>query len=116
MIPQEFETAVYAAVAGLTVGGIIKLINKFIDSDKTELSTHILLRKELREELDAVKAELHDIKLELDEWKHKYFRQMQLTNELKLEIITLTDDFTEHKKRTGSFLISEEEVDLPLDI
>jgi hypothetical protein len=41
---------------------------------------------------------------------------MQLTNELKLEIITLTDDFTEHKKRTGSFLIPEDGDNLPLDI
>jgi hypothetical protein len=111
MIPQEFEAAIYAAVAGLVVGGIIKLINKFIDSDKTELSTHILLRKELREELDAVKTELHQIQIELDEWKHKYFQQVQLTNELKLEIITLTDDFTEHKKRTGSFLVPKERAD-----
>jgi hypothetical protein len=111
MIPQEFEAAIYAAVAGLAVGGIIKLINKFIDSDKTELSTHILLRKELREELDTVKTELHQIQIELDDWKHKYFHQVQLTNELKLELIALTDDFTEHKKRTGSFPISQERAD-----
>ena len=111
MIPQEFEAAIYAAVAGLAVGGIIKLINKFIDSDKTELSTHILLRKELREELDTVKTELHQIQLELDEWKHKYFDQVQMTNELKLEIINLTEDLNEHKKRTGNFSIAEENVE-----
>jgi hypothetical protein len=103
MIPKEFETAFYAGLAGLAVGGIIKLINKFIDSDKTELTTHVLLRKELREELDTVKVELHQIQLELDDWKHKYFDQVQLTNELKLEVLTLSEDLAEYKKRTDTF-------------
>jgi hypothetical protein len=107
MISEEFESAILAAIAGLAVGSIIKIFNKFIESDKTELETHIVLRKELREELDTVKAELSKIQLELDEWKHKYFDQVQLTNELKLELLNLTEDFSEHKKRTGGFSIED---------
>ena len=43
------------------------------------------------------------IQLELDDWKHKYFDQVQLTNELKLEVLTLSEDLAEYKKRTDTF-------------
>jgi Skp family chaperone for outer membrane proteins len=115
MIAQEFETAIYAAIAGVAVGGVIKLFNKFIESDKTELATHLALRKELREELDTVKAELHQIQLELDEWKHKYFDQVQTTNELKLEVLSLSEQLNEHKK-TMEWQVKNSESDSPLDI
>ena len=74
MIPNEFETAIYASLAGFVVGGVMKLITKFLERDKTELDMHVTLRKELREELDTVKKDLHRLQSEVDEWKQKYFR------------------------------------------
>lgn len=101
MLPTELLTAFYATVAGLVVGGIVKLISKVLDRKQTELTTHVTLRKELREELDSVKHELHKIQLELDEWKQKYFDQVQATNELKLAVINLNEELNEYKTITG---------------
>ena len=103
MIPNEFETAIYASLAGFVVGGVMKLITKFLERDKTELDMHVTLRKELREELDTVKKDLHRLQSEVDEWKQKYFDQVQLTNQLKLDIISLTDELSEYKRISGIF-------------
>jgi hypothetical protein len=112
MIPQEFQTAMYAAVSGMVIAGIVKLFNKFVESNSADLETHVALRKELREELDTVKTELRFIQTELDNWKLKYFDQVQLTNELKLELISLGDELREYKQSTEWTAIK---LDPPLD-
>jgi chromosome segregation ATPase len=103
MIPNEFETALYASMAGFVVGAVMKLVTKFLERDKNELDMHVTLRKELREELDTVKTDLHRLQSELDEWKQKYYDQVQLTNQLKLDIISLTDELGEYKRTSGIF-------------
>lgn len=112
MIPQEFQTAMYAAGAGTVVAALVKLFNKFVESNGTDLETHVALRKELREELDTVKAELRLIQTELDTWKLKYFDQVQVTNELKLELISLSEELREYKQSTEWTAIK---LDPPLD-
>lgn len=107
MLTTELFTALYATVAGLVVGSIIKLITKLLDRKQTELTTHVTLRKELREELDTVKLELQQLKFELDEWKQKYFDQVQATNELKLAVITLNEELTEYKSITGAYKLPD---------
>lgn len=92
-----------AAVAGVVVGGVIKIINKLLDRRKERLEEHIVLRKELREELDAVKEELHMLQKELDEWKEKYYSQVELTNALKLDVAKLTDELNEYKQISGMY-------------
>lgn len=94
---SEFSTVIYAAFAGFVVGAVIKLINRFLDRDKNELQMHVTLRKELREELDVVKSEVQRLQEELDEWKQKYYLQVELTNELKLAILNLNEELNEHK-------------------
>jgi hypothetical protein len=103
MIPNEFETALYASMAGFVVGAVMKLVTKFLERDKNELDMHVTLRKELREELDTVKTDLYRFQNELDEWKQKYYDQVQLTNQLKLDIISLTDELNEYKRISGIF-------------
>lgn len=98
---SQFSTATFAAIAGLIVGSAIKLIDKFFNKEKEKLDMHVTLRKELREELDTVKEELYHLQSELDEWKQKYFDQVQLTNELKLAIIQLNDELQEYKRLAG---------------
>lgn len=94
----ELTTAIYAAIAGLLVGAIIKFFNTISESGKSELETHLVLRKELREELDTVKEEIQRLQVELDEWKQKYYNQVEITGELKLAIVKLSDDLLEHKR------------------
>ncbi len=80
-----------AAKAGLAViiGGVfLKLIEKLWMS-KTVVDEHATLRKELREELDAVKEELAGMRKEIDEWREKYYHQVETTNELLYEVSVL---------------------------
>jgi hypothetical protein len=87
-----FNNAVYATVGALLVGGLVKLINHVTDRKKNYLEEHTILRKELREELDIVKRDLIRLQTELDEWKTKYYTQLEITNELKADILRLTDE------------------------
>jgi len=99
---DQFSSAVFATIGGFLVGAILKFSNKLFDRRKDNLQEHLELRKELREELDVVKEELHLLQKELDEWKEKYYHQVELTNSLKMDIIKLTDELEEYK-RTGTY-------------
>jgi chromosome segregation ATPase len=93
-----FVNAVYTTIAALFVGTLVKLINKVADRKKDNLEEHTILRKELREELDVVKKDLERLRTELDEWKEKYYAQVQETNSLKLDVINLTEELNEYKR------------------
>ncbi len=108
---NEIQTSVYAAVAGFVLGAFIKLINKYLDRDKTQLEIHTTLRKELREELDTVKEELHNLQKELDDWKEKYYHQVELTNELRMAIVRLNDELLEYKREiTEEHIVPEQPI------
>jgi uncharacterized coiled-coil DUF342 family protein len=71
------------------IGGVfLKLVEKLWMS-KTVVDEHAILRKELREELDAVKEELAGLREEVDEWREKYYHQVETTNELLFEVNVL---------------------------
>jgi uncharacterized membrane protein (DUF106 family) len=99
----QFNSALVATIAGFLVGAVIKLANKLFDGKKENLEEHLSLRKELREELDAVKEELYKLQQELNEWREKYYAQVELTNKLKLDILQLTDELTEYKRISGMY-------------
>jgi predicted nuclease with TOPRIM domain len=96
-ILSELPPTLYAIVAGLIIGTLVKVINKGLDRSKNKLDEHLSLRKELREELDAVKKELYALQDEVDEWKQKYYAQLQLTAELRIAVMKLTDELEEYK-------------------
>lgn len=107
---EEILPAVYATVAGFFIGILVKVVDRVLDKRKNTLEEHLALRKELREELEAVKQEvytLHDanrnIMSELDEWKEKYYTQLQITQELRLDVLRLTEELEEYKRITGQF-------------
>lgn len=107
----EFNSAIYGTFGALLAGSVIQLANKILNRKKDQLDEHLLLRKELREELDAVKEEVHQLQVSLDEWKQKYYLQVEITNELKMEVQKLTDELTEYKSMSGSFPIIKPEND-----
>ena len=102
----ELTSVIYATVGGLLVGGIMKGVSSIFDRRKNQLEEHVVLRKELREELDAVKTELSSIQHELDDWKLKYYQQVELTNELKVDILRLTEELGEYKRISGIFPVN----------
>lgn len=104
----ELHPAIYAALSGFIISAAVKLTNKLFDRRKEKLEEHVILRKELREELDIVRDDLHRIQSELDEWKEKYYAQVELTNALKLDILKLTEELTEYKNNSGIFPIIDE--------
>lgn len=99
----ELSSAHIAAISGLTIGVGLRIIEKFLNKGKENLEEHVALRKELREELDAVKEELHGLRKEVDEWRQKYYDQVELTNQLKMDIIRLTDELDEYKRISGVY-------------
>ncbi len=62
----EFNSAIIASIGALVVGVIMKFASKLTDKRKDALTEHLELRRELREELDAVKAEISTLQKELD--------------------------------------------------
>lgn len=93
-VPKEFDSILYGTVGALIVAFLIKSLDRFFDRKKTELDAHVVLRKELREELDSVKQELSEFKHELDEWKRKYYDQVELNNSLKIDILSFKERLT----------------------
>jgi uncharacterized membrane-anchored protein YhcB (DUF1043 family) len=100
---SDFVPATYATIAGLVVGIFVKVMGSILDKRKNALDEHLALRKELREELDSVKEELQDLRLELDEWRNKYYMQVELTNALKVDILQLTEELEEYKRISGIY-------------
>lgn len=99
----ELNSAVTATVAGLAVGVIMKFASKMTDRRKDSLNEHLELRKELREELDAVKEELHQLQKDLNEWREKYYHQVEVNTLLQAEISALRMELADYKERTGEF-------------
>lgn len=87
------------ATAGLIalIGGvIIKMVEKLWVT-KSVVDEHSTLRKELRAELDAVKEELSQLQKEIDEWREKYYHQVETTNELLFEVSVLKAKLREYE-------------------
>lgn len=101
-----------ATTAGLvTVLGtvLLKVVEKFLsvstsdDESTTLLEEHSSLRKELRDELDTVKDELQAIRREVDEWREKYYHQVEITNTLSVEVNILKSRLRKYEDTTGEF-------------
>lgn len=98
---QDISSTQIAIVSGLTIGIGLRVVEKFLNKKKENLEEHITLRKELREELDAVKEELYRLKEEVDEWRQKYYDQVGITNHLSMQIEKLTNEIDAYKRISG---------------
>jgi uncharacterized coiled-coil DUF342 family protein len=99
ILSPEATTAGVAAIVG---GVVLKLIEKLWLS-KTVVDEHAVLRKELREELDAVKDEIACLREEVDEWREKYYSQVETTNELLFEVSVLKTRLRKYESDSGEF-------------
>ena len=99
ILSPEATTAGVAAIVG---GVVLKLIEKLWLS-KTVVDEHAVLRKELREELDAVKDEIASLREEVDEWREKYYSQVETTNELLFEVSVLKTRLRKYESDSGEF-------------
>lgn len=85
-----------AGVIALAGGVLIKVVEKLWVS-KSVVDEHSTLRKELREELDIVKDEISQLQKEIDEWREKYYHQVETTNELLFEVSVLKAKLREYE-------------------
>lgn len=92
----EFSSAIIAAFGALIVGVFMKFISKLTDKRKDALNEHLELRRELREELDAVKEEISTLQKELDEWREKYYHQVEVTTLLQAELAAMRLELSDY--------------------
>jgi regulator of replication initiation timing len=64
------------------------------------MNEHTILRKELRDELDSVRMLLVRIQEEVDEWREKYYHQVETTNELLYEVSVLKNRLSKYESLT----------------
>jgi uncharacterized coiled-coil DUF342 family protein len=88
----------------ILAGVLIKYIESKI-SNRSTLDDHAILRKELRDELDSVRTELRDLRNEVDEWRDKYYSQVETTNELLFEVAGLKARLYEYESHTDTHRI-----------
>lgn len=105
----EFNSAVIATLGALVFGALMKIISKATDKRKDALTEHLELRKELREELDAVKEEISTLQKELDDWREKYYHQFETTAILQAELVALRIELSNYT--SGEFIVPKEHDD-----
>jgi uncharacterized protein YlxW (UPF0749 family) len=106
---NQFNSTITATVAALVVGVLMKFVSHTTDKRKDNLTEHLELRKELRDELDTVKEELYQLQKELNEWREKYYHQVELTTILQIELSQLRIEISEYKNSTGEFAVEKED-------
>jgi uncharacterized coiled-coil DUF342 family protein len=103
----EFNSAIIAALGALVFGAIMKIVSSFADKRKDALTEHLELRRELREELDTVKEEISTLQKELDEWREKYYHQLEVTTLLQAELAALRLELSDYVSNSGEFSSDE---------
>lgn len=108
---KEFNSTITATVAALIVGVIMKYLTKISDRRKDSLTEHLELRRELREELDTVKDELRQLQKDLDDWREKYYHQVEINAVLQAEVSALRLEISEYKNQTAEFDVIQKPTD-----
>ena len=95
-----------AGAAAILGGMLLKIVEK-LQLSKSVVDEYSTLRKELRDELDTVKAELGKIREEVDEWREKYYSQVETTTELLYEVSALKTRLRKYESDSGEYTSTE---------
>jgi chromosome segregation ATPase len=98
---EKLDSTVVATLSAVFAGIAMKLFTKLANRRKDRLDEHVTLRKELREELDTVKDEMHKLRTEIDAWREKYYHQVETTNMLQAEIAALRLELSDYRNQTA---------------
>jgi predicted nucleic acid-binding Zn-ribbon protein len=96
---SEFLKVMGSAILG---GMAFKVIERFLNS-KEYADEQVTLRAELRAEMDKLKVEVNTLRSEVDEWREKYYHQVELTTSLHAQIASIKCELDEYKEHTGVF-------------
>ena len=85
MMPEkspEFWTAIGTAIGAVGTRLVVWLFRRnFSEADQ--------IRKELRERTQFLEKKIADVYAEVDDWREKYYKQIEQNNELKAECYSL---------------------------
>jgi len=81
------ETAIFAILGGV----LLKVIEKKVSGHTDTVNTNFTLRKELREELDAVLERVDKLQEEVNTWREKYYEQLKLNADMRIELVKLKE-------------------------
>lgn len=98
---EDLDTSIVATFSALVAAVLLKLFSKLTDRRKDNLSEHVTLRKELREELDTVKEEMQQVRTEIDTWREKYYHQVEITNMLLAEVAALKLELSDYRQQNA---------------
>lgn len=79
------QETLIALFGGGVAGAMLQSLFKFLTTRKSmTLSNEEKLRQELQDQLDALRAEVEDLKKEVDVWRDKYFNIYEEHIQLKV--------------------------------
>lgn len=81
----EFNEAWLALIGALLGGSGLKFIEHWLSRSKTKDDSAAAFRKELREEVIALREELRKAEAELDDWRTKYFALLEEFSRAKID-------------------------------
>ena len=83
---DQWLVPVLTVIGTIFAGSGLKWIEGMLQRAKNKDDSQAIMRKELREELTALKAEIQQTEKEVDEWKAKYYevygRFLMIQNQL----------------------------------
>lgn len=104
------EPTLFALIGAVFAGAGVKLVEKLLGRKKEQVDLAADIREELRKDLAAVKSELQRVENELDDWKKKYYAQIEHMIELKTELERYT-----HQAKLNVDQVQEKVQELPGD-
>jgi chromosome segregation ATPase len=88
-----------AAIAAVSGGVGIKLIEKFLTRHDSQFDDATQIRDELREELTALREEVDTLRNEGAEWRQKYYDKTEENLKMRSELETMRVELEAHKSK-----------------
>lgn len=99
-----FETIATLIVPFFGGGAAIKIFDRFTISKKDQNDYILLLVKQLQENVNANNIEIQSLKKEVDDWRNKYYSELDEKNKLSEELRKVTHELerfnTQYKTTT----------------
>jgi hypothetical protein len=75
------------SVLAAIFGGVgVQLLKKLTTRRSEEFEEAVRIRQELRQEIESLREELDQLKIEVEEWRTKYYQKVEETLETRSEI------------------------------
>jgi len=105
-------STIILAVMAVFIG---KLLEKLLSRKLDNLNEHLTLRKELREELNALHNEVKLLRVDVDEWRAKYWEQIQINTRHQATILALQGELSDVRGLLDEYKVTNTELSHKLD-